>query len=381
MGVYQRNDRWMVFYHDQQGNRKDKSFGKGDSAYLEAERFDKAIKEARKQGWPVPLEKVIDQLSEPPVPSKKARAKSAPRVQSDSSGGGKGATFEQLCNAYLDELSISGRSENHIENVTTIARNTYYAHMNKDKLAEQFSYLDDIVPFFKAMQGIISPRTKKPRSQTTINRYGDYLGAIFNFGVRVGLITKNPVKGRRKSKEVPRAVQLTVDDIKKIMDHAEKHVKWAIEVCFNLGTRSGESELLSLKWENVDFAKKEVLIYGRKTKEFRKVPITDSFLARLEEMKKVAKTEYVIEYRGKHIRTIGQGFRNACDKAGITYPVRMYDLRHMFATTMLANGADLAAVSKLMGHAKITMTADVYYQYMQGEKERAVSLLPSLATV
>ena len=57
------------------------------------------------------------------------------------------------------------------------------------------------------------------------------------------------------------------------------------------------------------------------------------------------------------------------------------NLKHMFATTMLANGADLAAVSKLMSHAGAPMTADVYYQYMQGEKERAVSLLPSLPAV
>lgn len=53
----------------------------------------------------------------------------------------------------------------------------------------------------------------------------------------------------------------------------------------------------------------------------------------------------------------------------------------MFATTMLANGADLAAVSKLMGHSRVTMTANVYYQYMQGEKERAVNLLPVLKAV
>ena len=39
----------------------------------------------------------------------------------------------------------------------------------------------------------------------------------------------------------------------------------------------------------------------------------------------------------------------------------MYDLRHLFATTMLANGADLAAVSKLMGHSTVKITADVYF--------------------
>jgi len=59
----------------------------------------------------------------------------------------------------------------------------------------------------------------------------------------------------------------------------------------------------------------------------------------------------------------------------------MYDLRHLFATTMLSKGADLAAVSKLMGHSRVTMTADTYYQYLQGEKERAVGLLPDICAV
>ena len=68
----------------------------------------------------------------------------------------------------------------------------------------------------------------------------------------------------------------------------------------------------------------------------------------------------------------------ACRRAGITFSVRLYDLRHMFATYMLSNGADLAAVSKLLGHSSITMTANVYYQYLEGEKERAVALLPEL---
>lgn len=165
------------------------------------------------------------------------------------------------------------------------------------------------------------------------------------------------------------------------MKVAGKHVQWAIEVCFNLGTRTGPSELLALKWENVDFDKAEVLIYGSKTKSFRTVPVTPDFLTRLKEKKAEARTEYIVEYKGRQVKSLAHGFKNACVAAGITYPVCMYDLRHLFASTMLANGADLAAVSKLMGHAKITMTANVYYQYMQGEKERAVSLLPKLAAV
>lgn len=98
-------------------------------------------------------------------------------------------------------------------------------------------------------------------------------------------------------------------------------------------------------------------------------------------MRDASESGHIVEYKGKPVTTIRKSFNNACDLAGITVPVRMYDLRHLFATTMLANGADLAAVSKLMGHSTVKMTADVYYHYMEGEKERAVSKLPSLVAV
>ena len=73
-----------------------------------------------------------------------------------------------------------------------------------------------------------------------------------------------------------------------------------------------------------------------------------------------------------------RSFHAACNRTGISYPVRMDDIRHLFASTMLTGGADLAAVSKLLGHSTIQMTANVYYNLQRGEKERAVGLLPSL---
>ena len=374
MGVYQRDGRWMVFFSDENGKRRDKAFGRGEDAEKSAATFDLAVKQAKKDGWKLSLDEIS---AETLNTSSRQSIAFCHTIQAATDK--VAVSFGQVCDAYIDELKVSGRSPNHIHNLSVIIKNCYYAHMDKDKNAEKFDYLADIKPFLMALHDP-SPTTGKPRSQTTINRYGDYLDAIFNYGIKTGMINKNPVKGRTKPKEKPRAVQLTVVDIEKIMAVAQDHVKWAIEVCFNLGTRSGESELLALKWENVKFDKSEVLIYGRKTKEYRVVPVTDGFLKKLEAMRANAQTDYIIEYKGRPIANLRKGFRNACQKAGITYPVRLYDLRHLFATTMLANGADLAAVSKLMGHARITMTADVYYQYLQGEKERAVSLLPVLKT-
>lgn len=50
----------------------------------------------------------------------------------------------------------------------------------------------------------------------------------------------------------------------------------------------------------------------------------------------------------------------------------------MYATYMLNSGGDLAAVSAMLGHSSVSLTADVYYQSMTKEKQRAANLLPKL---
>jgi site-specific recombinase XerD len=41
--------------------------------------------------------------------------------------------------------------------------------------------------------------------------------------------------------------------------------------------------------------------------------------------------------------------------------VVFYDVRHMFATALLREGGELAAVSKLMGHSSVHMPANQYW--------------------
>ncbi|WP_419784696.1 tyrosine-type recombinase/integrase [Maridesulfovibrio sp.] len=73
-----------------------------------------------------------------------------------------------------------------------------------------------------------------------------------------------------------------------------------------------------------------------------------------------------------------KGFRNACKRAGVPNEIISYDTRHLHATSALNNGADLASVSAILGHASTKMTADQYYHVQKNEKIRAVNLLPPL---
>ena len=65
---------------------------------------------------------------------------------------------------------------------------------------------------------------------------------------------------------------------------------------------------------------------------------------------------------GHSIRPTSYGCsRSSAKGPGKELPyIKFHGLRHSAASLMLASGADIAMVSKLLGHASITITADVY---------------------
>lgn len=217
------------------------------------------------------------------------------------------------------------------------------------------------------------------KSAATQNRYMDSLHAIFRFGIRHELTTNDPMAHWQKKRETQRDMLLTVKDLAKIYAAAPDHLRWIIEVEWELGTRPGNSELFSLLWQDIDFDQCSIRIRGTKTVgSDRIIPMTPKFRERLLIKREMAQSPYVIEKDGRGIKHCRRSFKSALEKAQIGYPVRLYDIRHLFASTMLANGGDLKAVSKLLGHSSTRMTADTYYHEIQGEKERALSVKPHL---
>ena len=95
----------------------------------------------------------------------------------------------------------------------------------------------------------------------------------------------------------------------------------------------------------------------------------------------MAKTENIVEYRGRTIKSLRKSFNTACRRAGIPYSCEMYHVRHLFGSVMLAGGADLASVSALLGHGSISTTVNHYIHVMEGAKKAAIGLLPSLSTI
>jgi len=356
MSIQVRPDgRIFVRFRDENGKQHSKPFGRGEQAMKEAEAHDGHLEADRKIG--------------------------------KRPSGLQGMHFGELFKTYLADRKANGASKSYTDELKSWFNNTL---SNEEKPLRKV--LDKAVDNLKYSDMMKVMDYYQDRTQATRNRYLGYLRAVFRFGLRHGLITKNPLQSWQRVKEEPRRSQLTVEDLALIMECAPCHLRWALEVEYALGTRPGPSELLSLKWENVNFREDYIEVYAHKTKTWRQVPISPAFKNRLFARKAKAKTDYIIEYQDptkkisddeyevRRVNKLHRSFRTACNNAGINYPCEMYDVRHLFARSMLNNGADLAAVSRLMGHASVKMTADVYYNVQEGEKRRAISLLPTLPT-
>ena len=57
--------------------------------------------------------------------------------------------------------------------------------------------------------------------------------------------------------------------------------------------------------------------------------------------------------------------------------IRLHDLRHFAATTMLLNGIDVRTAAGRLGHARASTTLDIYAHYTQPADQRASDTLAS----
>ena len=69
--------------------------------------------------------------------------------------------------------------------------------------------------------------------------------------------------------------------------------------------------------------------------------------------------------RGKPLdtRNVTRSLQRALERAGLPRQ-RFHDLRHAYATIALASGIDLAVISKSLGHAQVSTTADIYMHWV-----------------
>jgi integrase len=136
--------------------------------------------------------------------------------------------------------------------------------------------------------------------------------------------------------------------------------QWLAEIIvFAMSTGLRQSEILDLKWEQIDLSRKTLYIAEQKNKDKDVLPLNAKATGVLKARSSVR------QLRGGHVflnqnggrinaRNLIRAFRNACNKAEVKR-FRFHDLRHTFATRLVQAGVDLYTVQKLGRWKSISM--------------------------
>lgn len=189
------------------------------------------------------------------------------------------------------------------------------------------------------------------------------------------------------SAQYEKLVPPTPAELSAIMHAAPEHIRRVIILGAQCGARVGSCELFVLTWKDLDLEQKLLRIHGAKKNAkapWRDVPIREALaplFAHWKEKDAAIGIEYIIHYRGKPVQSIKRAWAASLRRAGITRRIRPYDLRHAFATELIAAGADIGTVAKLMGHSSPTMILNHYQYVMDKQKRAAIESLPDFAHV
>ena len=241
-------------------------------------------------------------------------------------------------------------------------------------------------------------------SPSTLLKIKNLLNPALRAAVENDMLSKSPMAGVTLPKPIKPSVRaLSAAEITKLCEAAKGYrLYYAILLALETGLRIGE--LLALTWGDFSASQKSLTINktlievkdkdGKTVRHVQHSPKTES------SNRVVPLSVGAMEILADHARETGAcikddkdklifctkagspyEYRNfnrtlaaICQKAGITR-VSAHGLRHSFASVLNQRGADLKAISEILGHAKTTTTINTYVHTSSDMKEEAVNLM------
>ena len=222
--------------------------------------------------------------------------------------------------------------------------------------------------------------------------------AIFNHAVRWEWHDRNPITMVRQSakrQKIP--VVLNIEQLKLLVENLKEPGKTAVLLDILTGLRV--SELLALKWSDVDFENLELHVTRSialqrvgpcKTEASQKPVPLDPELAEVLLMWR-RQSAYPMDDDWVFASPASKGklpywsfsifrvyIRPALKAAKITGKVGWHTFRHSFATILKSHGEDVKTVQELLRHANSSITLNLYAQAVTDTKRNAQSKIARL---
>jgi integrase len=202
-------------------------------------------------------------------------------------------------------------------------------------------------------------RYKQERLETvrpsTVNKELNCLKAMLNKAVAWGYLKENPLKGLKGLKEPPGRIRyLAPDETARLLAACETplYLRPIVELAMHTGMR--RSELLSLRWPDIDLRRRTISLAQTKNNERRVIPVNDTVAAILKALPRHLDTDALFPELNGPMLT--RAFWRACHKAGVSN-LRLHDLRHTFASYLAMGGFNLRTIQQLLGHKDLRMTS------------------------
>jgi integrase len=204
----------------------------------------------------------------------------------------------------------------------------------------------------------------KGRAASTINHYLNALSQLYQIAVNEwGLKVTNPVTGiKRMSEPQGRMKRLSKEAETALLSCCHKlklgYLADIIVVAIETGMRCGE--ILSMRWEDVDFVNRRVLLRDTKNGDSRQVPLSSRVKTILEQLSSRNTDDLVFPYcrwaiRRHYTRAVKQSAESHKGAQNPFTDLRFHDLRHEALSRLSDKGLNVIEIAHISGHRTLSM--------------------------
>lgn len=276
----------------------------------------------------------------------------------------KNITINQICKMYLEYSEVNKKS--------------YSSDVSRTKLIKQYfgeaTLIKNIQP--EKVEKFKDFLLEQNRSKMTVNRYLEQLKTIFKMAMDNDYLVKNPCKTIKKFPVKNYSVRyLKEDEEKRLFQVLPNYLKGIVIVALNTGLR--KSNILELKWEQINFDFKFIEVLENKGNKHILLPLNDTLFDLFMATPEANRTGYIFinPETGLPYKDIKKAWTTALKTANIEN-FRFHDLRHTVGTRLAKENVPVNVIKEILAHSDIKTTMR-YVHCTQGAKLEALSKLNS----
>jgi integrase len=280
-------------------------------------------------------------------------------------GMAKRHTFKELA----DEYEPHAKDKVRLEYWRGVFGSLLLADLTPDRIAKQRDKLlaEDTTRFATPPTGdkeTDAKRAKAKRSGPTVNRFLAALSVCLAHGVKeLRWLESNPCELIKKPAESRGRVRFLSDDERtKLLGACRPHADLYLALVLALTTGARRMEVMSLRWGQIDFARKVITLHDTKNGERRSLPLVGEAFTLLQARSKVRnlKDDRIFPPTAKARKAeyldLRAPWEDALKAAGIA-DFHWHDLRHTAASYLAMSGVSLVEIAKVLGHRTLAMVA------------------------